>query len=68
MKQLRRMNRIPEARMQMTRLIKAYYLGEIEPVTFRNLVYGLSTLLAFQRAELDQELEKRLDAIEEKLQ
>ncbi len=62
-----KLDRINTARHELTRMIRAYHNGEIERVKFRDLVYALSVLLSFQRAELDQEIEKRLDAIEEKL-
>lgn len=67
MKQLRRIDSIPHAKQQLTRIIKAYFKGELKPEVYRNLIYGMSHLLSFQKAELDQEIEKRLDAIEEKL-
>jgi hypothetical protein len=62
-----KLDRINEARNQLSRIIRSYSRGDLDRVKYRDLVYGLSALLAFQRAELDQELEKRLDAIEEKL-
>ena len=67
MKQLRSIKRVNEARQQLSRIIKAYFNGELDATLYRNLVYGFSHLLAFQRAELDMDIEKRLEAIEEKL-
>jgi len=62
-----KMNTVQETRYQLERLMRANLQGSIDPGVFRNLVYSFSVLLQYHKTESEQEIEKRLDAIEAKL-
>lgn len=68
MQRIGKMDTLPETRRQLERLMRANLQGHIESALFRNLVYSFSVLLQFHKAEQEQELEKRMKAIEEKLE
>jgi len=59
------------SRLTMARVIKAYADERIDPVLFKNLIYGFSSLLAFFKEELEsndlKELFARIEHIEERL-
>ena len=55
------------ARLSLGRLIRAYQKGEMESQMFRDLTYGMNTLLSYFKHAADLEIEKRLDAIEDAL-
>ena len=64
------MTRLPmkthdHARRTLARMIRAYHNGELESQKFRDLVYGLSTMLAYFKHAADLKIEERLQAIED---
>lgn len=67
MKRLNSMDTIEQTRHELNRLMRSYLQEHIDGTTFRNLTYAFSILLSFHKAEADQEIEKRLDAIEERI-
>jgi len=67
MKKIGSLKTIGDTRNQLTRVIKAYHLGEIPAVDFRNLVYSFSVLLSFQKSEAETELLERMDRLENRL-
>ena len=54
-------------RISLGRLIRSYQKGELDSQTFRDLVYSLNLLLAFFKHASDEDLAKRLEAIENKI-
>ena len=66
------MTRLPmkthdHARRTLARLMRAYHNGELESKKFRDLVYGLTTMLAYFKHAADLRIEERLEAIEDQL-
>jgi hypothetical protein len=68
MQRINKLDNLKEAQGELSRLIRAYYRDEIETAKFKTLVYAFSVLLNYQKTAQEQELEKRLTALEEKLQ
>ncbi len=68
MQRINKLDNLKEAQGELSRLIRAYYRDEIETAKFKTLVYSFSVLLNYQKTAQEQELEKRLTALEEKLQ
>ena len=56
------------ARRSLARVIRMRFAGEIDTKRYRDLVYGLSTLLSYFRLDIDCEYERRLEAIETALE
>ena len=54
-------------RISLGRLLRSYQKGEIESQTFRDMIYGMNLLLGFFRLDLESDVERRLELIEEKL-
>lgn len=61
------LNTVKNVRNSMARVTREYMIGGIDHVTFRNLVYMFSQLIAVHRLEKDIELEKRLSELEAKI-
>jgi len=59
------LNSNKEARESLCRVTRMYYNGKICDTAYRNLVYGLSKLLEYDKYALESEMEKRLDALEQ---
>lgn len=55
------------ARRSLARLARMRFRGELDSETYRDLIYGLSALLAFDRHLADLRMEERLAAVEEML-
>ena len=53
------------ARLSLGRLLRQYQADEIPSQQFRDLVFGMNSLLAYFRFATDLEIEKRLDVIED---
>jgi len=56
-----------KARLSLGRLIREYQRGELESQTFRDLIYGMNTLLAYFRHASELDIERRLDTIEDSI-
>ena len=56
------------ARLTLARLIRSYHRGEMESQTFRDLIYGCNTMLAYFKHAADLQIEARLDEIEATLE
>ena len=56
------------ARLTLGRCMRRYLSGELGRDQFRDVVYGMSGLLAFFRLEADMQIEARLEAIEKTLE
>jgi len=56
-----------KARKRLARLISMQYKGEIEPIVYKNLVYGLSKLLEYFKLENDLQIVAEIAKIKEKL-
>ena len=54
-------------RISLGRLLRSYQKGEIESQTFRDMIYGMNLLLGFFRLDLESDVERRLELIEETL-
>ena len=55
-----------KARRSLGRFIRQYSTGdEIDSQTFRDVIYGLNTLLAYFKHDSDLRIEGRLDTIED---
>ena len=67
MQRINKLNTLKEARGELSRLIRAYYRDEIETPKFKTLVYAFSVLLNYQKTDTDQEIEKRLTELENKV-
>ena len=67
MQRINKLNTLKETQNELSRLIKAYYRDEIETAKFRTLVYAFSILLSFQKTASEQEIEKRLTELEQKV-
>lgn len=52
------------ARRSLARLARMRFRGELDSETFRDLIYGLSALLAFDRHLADLRIEERLANVE----
>jgi len=64
---INKINTLAESRRELARLIKAYHRQELDSTTFRNLVYSFSVLLNYHKTETEQEIEKRLTELEQKV-
>lgn len=62
-----RMNSYENVKKSYLRIIKEYDGDELEADKFRNLIYAFSKYLEFLKFEKQQEIEKRLAVIEEKI-
>ena len=58
---------IAQARASFGRILRAYYRDQIPEAKFRNMAYGFSILGGLFKAEMQQELEARLDTLEKRL-
>ena len=67
MQRINKIETLAESRRELARLIKAYYRQELDSTTFRNLVYSFSVLLNYHKTETEQEIEKRLTELEQKV-
>ncbi len=61
------MNSYENVKKSYLRIIKEYDGDELEADKFRNLIYAFSKYLEFLKFEKQQEIEKRLAVIEEKI-
>ena len=61
-------NKPSAARLTLARIMRAYLAKKIDATTYRNLVYGLSAMLAYFKFEADAVIEERLERIEEAIQ
>ena len=59
-----RLASLKSCRQSAARLVREYGRGRIDDATFRGVLYGLQTLLAYVKTEKDFDVEKRLDALE----
>jgi len=57
-----------DARQSLARIIRLRAQGKMESDRFRDLCYGLAHLLGFFRLELDADVEKRLEILEERME
>jgi hypothetical protein len=62
LKQLR-LNSLENSRKSLSRVIRAYYSGDVPENQYRALVYGLDKLLAYWKEESTEALEKRIKNI-----
>ena len=63
-----RLNSLENTRKSYARILRMYARGELLPAFFRNLVYGMTGFLSYWKLEADLEIEKRLEAIERRLE
>ena len=56
-----------KARKRLARLISMQYKGDIDPIIYKNLVYGLSKLLEYFKFENDLQIVAEIAKIKEKL-
>ena len=56
------------ARQSLGRLIRSYQKGELDSQTYRDLIYGMNTLLGYYKLGLEADYEARLQAIESALE
>ena len=59
-----RLNSLQNTRKTLARLLREFNAGKIDEGRYKGLIYGLSILLQFWKAEQAAELEARLEAIE----
>jgi hypothetical protein len=55
------------ARASLCKLMRQYYNKEIDHATFRNKVYSFNTLLAYDKQITENDLNKRIDLLEQVL-
>ena len=60
------LNDAKAARHTLARVIRMRFRGELESDVYRDLVYGLHTMLGFDKLEKESALEKRLAGLENK--
>lgn len=61
------LNSIENSRKTIGRLLRKYYYGQLDESTFRTLIYGLSHYLSYLKLEMETDLERRIEAIEDVL-
>lgn len=52
-----------DARRTLSRLIREYRRGELDPVMYRGLVYGMGVLLGYFKLEQDTEILRGIDEL-----
>jgi len=62
-----RLNSLENSRKSFARIIRLYMCGELDRVMFRDLVFAMSGLLGFWRAEKELDIEDRLLSLEEQI-
>ena len=62
-----RLASLKSARQSVARIVRSYAKGEIDPATYKGVLYGLQNLLAFMKSEHDYQIERRLDEIEDEV-
>ena len=61
-----RLNSIKQVRLSTARVLRTYARGLIDPVVFKNLIYGLNVLTTVYRAEIEiVDIEKLKAKVEE---
>ena len=63
-----RLRSIKSARQTLARILRERGKGNIDRETFRDLIYGMSHLLAFMKTEKELDIEERLQVIEDRLE
>lgn len=63
-----RLNSLPNTRRTFARLLRARMNGELDQKTYRDMIYGMSVFSQFWKLEATEELQERLDALEDLLQ
>ena len=63
-----RLGSVKACRQSMTRLVREYGKGRVDSTTFRTTVWALGQLVTYWRLEKDLEIEKRIEALESKLE
>ncbi len=63
-----RLNSLPAARGSFSRLLRLRAAGRLDSSTFRDLCFGMSTLLSFWKLEADIALQEKMDALEKRLE
>ena len=63
-----RLRSVKSTRQTMARYIRAYAAREIEDTTFKTIIYGLAQYQSYLRLEAEVEFEKRLEALEARLE
>ena len=62
------LNSLESGRKTVARFVRWYHKGEISENHFRTVIYGMSCLLSYFKAELALDIETRIEAIEEVLE
>lgn len=52
------------ARRSLARILEAFYRNQIDDAKARTMIYGISSMVAFFKAEQDADILKRLEALE----
>jgi len=60
-----RLTTLKSSKTSFARVIKAYAEGTLDEKTYRNLVWALGVFIAYLKAESEQEIIKRIEALEE---
>lgn len=60
-----RLASLKSARQSVARIVREYGKGRVDEKLYKGVLYGLQTLLAFQKAEAEHEIERRLEEIEQ---
>lgn len=63
-----RLNTLQNSRKSLSRILRMYIRRELDERDARTLAYLFEKLLGYWKIEKDVEFEKRIEAIEEKLQ
>ncbi len=58
------LNTLVNSRKSFARIIRMMAAGQIDPVLFRNLVYGMTGYLSFLKMEQENEIIERLEKLE----
>lgn len=61
-----RLNSLENSRKSFARIIREYMRGDLDRVTFRDLVFAMSGFLGYWRTEKELDIEERLLALEER--
>lgn len=55
---------LKNARRSLSRLMTSFYRGQLDPETYRGMIYGFNVLLSFLKEERNDDIETRLTALE----